>query len=79
MLIGSQELVKRVQSVLAGDLSIDNFQDWFAVYFWNIHKRASAAVQHLAYGIDLLLDEYTSDDLSESELRTRLAVAIFLR
>jgi hypothetical protein len=72
----TQDIIEKVEAVLIGGMSVERFQDWFGPYTWNIHKRSGAAVQDLVYQIDLLLSEYTSDDLSESELRKELEDAI---
>jgi len=72
----TQHIVEKVQAVLTGQLSVENFQDWFGPYTWNIHLRDGKAIRNLAYSIDLVVSEYTSNDRDDRELREGLESAI---
>jgi hypothetical protein len=60
--------------LLADKISIDEFEDWSASFSWNIHKRADAETQKLAYLIRAILNSH-EDDETEDQLREHLALA----
>jgi hypothetical protein len=57
---------------LAGELSLDQFTDWFVGASWNIDRSESPNAYELAAGIELALAEASSDLLSPEDLREEL-------
>ena len=57
---------------LAGQMSLDDFTDWFVGATWNIEKKEDAETKQLVYSIELALAEASSGLLSLDELRTEL-------
>jgi hypothetical protein len=72
---GIYEIVQKVEAFLANVLSLQEFEDWSAEFSWDIHKRADANVQDLAYRVRAILNAF-SDEESESGLREELAEAV---
>jgi hypothetical protein len=71
-----QEISDQVLQFLAGDMSLDSFEDWSAEYSWNVHLRANEEIQALAYKIRGILNAHENDE-DERVLREELATAIF--
>ncbi len=46
------EIREQLTKLLDGQLSLDDFEDWFLPYSWNIHKQGNPAAQRLAYAIE---------------------------
>lgn len=57
---------------LAGQMSLDDFTDWFVGATWNIQKRGDVGAKQLVYSIELALAEASSGLLTVDELRTEL-------
>jgi hypothetical protein len=57
---------------LAGELSLDQFTDWFVGASWNIDKSESPSAYELAAGIELALAEASSGLLSREDLQAEL-------
>lgn len=70
------EAAIREQAVnyVAGELSLDAFDEWFAQATWNMHQDSDEAAQRLADAIELRLAEHTSaPQLTDEWLRNELA------
>jgi hypothetical protein len=72
--MAKQEALDRIADLLADKISIDEFEDWSASFSWNIHKRADADTQKLAYLIRAILNSHENDE-TEDQLREQLALA----
>jgi hypothetical protein len=57
---------------LAGEISLSEFDEWFAPTAWSTERVASPDAQTLAHAIGLRLAEYSSGYWSEDELRSQL-------
>jgi hypothetical protein len=57
---------------LAGQMSLDDFTDWFVGATWNIQNRGDVGTKQLVYSIELALAEASSGLLTVDELRTEL-------
>ena len=66
------EVREKLGELLADQISLDQFEDWFLPYSWNIHKRANHEVQRLVYAIEHTLSEFDEDSTA---LRRELANA----
>ena len=62
----------RVSQFLAGELPLDDFEDWLSSESWNMHRRASVTAQRLASEIELRLAEHGAGHLSDDVLRNEL-------
>jgi hypothetical protein len=69
------EIVEQVKALLAGEISLEAFEDWSADYSWDIHRQPNAAAMNLAYQIRGILNAH-ADDLSDDVVRQELAGAI---
>lgn len=75
-MVAESVLRQRLASLLSGDVSLDDFEDWFAAASWNAHKDSSPAAQRLIGAIELRLGEYSSGHLSLSELLQELEAVL---
>src|SRR5438128_484004 len=66
------EVREKLSALLANQISLDKFEDWFVPYSWNIHKRGTQDVQRFVYAIEHALSEFDEDS---NALRQELANA----
>ncbi|HLA10042.1 MAG TPA: hypothetical protein VJ023_05445 [Pyrinomonadaceae bacterium] len=71
-MIKENEIRAELVKYLAGEQSLDQFEDWFVQHSWNMHKDSSLSAQRLSSAIELRLAEHSSGHLSEEELRDQL-------
>src|SRR5215467_6938192 len=64
-----RDIRERLAHYLAGDSTLERFQDWFVPATWNVAKSGPQGAARLAYAIDLRLAEYSNGDWLESELQ----------
>ncbi len=57
---------------LAGDLSLNELQDWLVNATWSMEATASSDAVQLAYSVELVLAEFSSGFLTPDELRSDL-------
>ena len=50
--MSAKEIRDRVVSFLAGEQSLDDFEDWFVQQTWNVHLHAAKDVQELVHVIE---------------------------
>lgn len=63
---------RHLADYLAGNLTLNELQDWLVNATWNMETRAfPQAVQH-AYSIELVLAEFSSGFLTPDQLRADL-------
>lgn len=70
------EISERVMSLLAGEMSQEDFEEWSARSSWDTHLQDSEAVRDLSYKIRGILNAH-SDDEDDDLMRQELASAIF--
>lgn len=70
------EIRENLSRYLEGAISLREFEDWFLPGTWNIHRLGDQSAQNLAYGIGLLLAEFSNRDWTENELRQQLKAYI---
>jgi hypothetical protein len=68
-MVSASQIRNKLAFYLAGIVSLEAFEDWFAVQTWNVEHAGSKAAEILTYDIEACLTEYTSSHISESELR----------
>ncbi len=60
-MVRASEIREQLRKLLAEQLSLDQFEDWFVPYSWNIHKHGDEQAQQLAYAIGHALSEFAED------------------
>ncbi len=63
------EIREKLEQLLSQQISLDDFEEWFAPYSWNIHKNGNEEAQQLAYRIEHQLSQFDEDS---DELRIEL-------
>jgi hypothetical protein len=58
--------------LIAGEASVDTFEDWFVAQSWNMHLDSEPSAQKLVAAVELRLAEYSSGHLSEAGLMEEL-------
>lgn len=61
-----------LERYLAGDLTLNKFQDWLIHATWNMEATAAPEAMQLAYDIELVFAELSSEFLTPAELRAEL-------
>jgi hypothetical protein len=76
-MVSASEIRDQVAKLLFGEISLQEFEDWFVPATWDAHKAGDAEAENLTDEIDMSLSEYTSRQLSPEQLRSGLAGAVF--
>jgi len=71
-MIAESEIREQLARFLAGEIPLDEFEDWFVQRSWDAHLDSEQSAQKLAYAVELRLAEHSSGHLSEQELRQEL-------
>lgn len=71
MIVESQ-IRYQIARVLAKQLALKDFEDWFTQQSWNVHQSGDSHLQDLVGEIELRLAEYSSGHLAESDLLDEL-------
>jgi hypothetical protein len=74
-MVDVQQAVEHVWQFLAEELSLDDFEDWSAIYLAEAFQSADTQAQDAGRVIRAILNAY-GDDASEENLRAELATAI---
>lgn len=67
------EIRDKLAKYLSSEISLRQFQEWFVPATWDIQDSQPAHILDLAYSIQLKLAEYTSNHLTENDLRRALS------
>ena len=67
------EIQEALESYLAGDISLSDFEDRFVQASWNIHKSNHPEARGFVHSIELRLSEFSSGHLSEDDMRQEFA------
>ncbi len=62
------QLREQLAKFLSGEMSRDDFEDWFVQESWNIHQSPDLGAARLVNAIELLLAENSSGHLSDSDM-----------
>lgn len=71
-MITQAQIVRQIECLLAGNISLDDFEDWLVRSSWNMHLDSPSEAQELVWRIELNLAEHSSGHLDETELRAEL-------
>ena len=75
-MFSARELHSRVQACIEGRISRDEFEDWFSVESWNVHKWGSADLVDAVFAIEAAFSSRHFDRVAENQFRAELANAI---
>jgi hypothetical protein len=67
----------KLASYLVGELSLEDFEDWFVPESWNVAQTNDQNATNLVYEIELWLAEYSNGHWSEDELKDHLKLIVF--
>ena len=76
-MVSSSQIRERIEHYLSGRAGLDLFEDWFVRATWDIHKWGSRSAELLTFAIEELLSEYSSDHMSEVQLRRELSTLLW--
>jgi len=62
----------KLASYLLGEVSLEDFKDWFVPASWNVDHSNNRAAINMVYEIELRLAEYSNGYWSEDELKQLL-------
>ena len=71
-MVSSSDIKKKIESLLADEISLDSFEDWLVQETWNIHKLGSQAAESLTFAVEESLSEYSSGHLTRKQLLQEL-------
>lgn len=64
-----EEIRRQIRRYLVGDISLDDFSDWFVGKMWDVEQTSPEETQQLVYKIDNALIRYSEGLITLSELR----------
>ncbi len=67
-----KEIRQRLARYIAGEISLDQFSDWFQPVMWDIENTGNSTAINLAYQVELCLAEASNGDWTETELKNLL-------
>jgi hypothetical protein len=76
-MVSASQIRNELSFALAGILSLDDFEDWLIENTWSIHNTGSKAAEALTFAIEGAFSEYTSERISEKQLREELSKVVF--
>jgi hypothetical protein len=76
-MVSSSQIRHRMFEYLRGHIDLATFEDWFVQSTWNIHLAGSRAAEVLTFAIEESLSEFSSEHLSEDELRSELTEILY--
>jgi len=65
------QILERLAQYLAGRLSIQEFEDWFVPSSWDVRQSGTTQDADLVYRVELFLAEFSNDDWTEEELKSK--------
>ena len=71
-MLSESEIRNQLVRFLAGEISLDEFEDWFVQKSWDAHGGSDPSTQRLASAVELRLAEHSSGHLSEVDLQDEL-------
>ena len=66
------EIREKLANYLVGEISLEEFEDWFVSPSWNVDQSKNQAAINMVYEIELWLSEYFDNFRSEDELKALL-------
>lgn len=71
----ARKISKQASRYLAGQISLNQFEDWFVPATWDNHKSNDSRAESLADDIEMFLSEYRDGVLTREEFRQELEAA----
>ncbi|MGH9358905.1 MAG: hypothetical protein ACRD1O_07005 [Terriglobia bacterium] len=71
-MVSEFEIREWLSRLVAQEITLDVFEDWFVSNTWNIHRQGGDEAQKLAYAVELRLAEHSSGHLNSNGLRREL-------
>lgn len=71
-MLSELQLREQLAKFMSGEVSRDDFEDWFVRESWNIHKSPDLGAQRLVNAMELLFAENNSEHLSDDALLKEL-------
>lgn len=71
-MVSASQIRAKLSAFLEDKIDLDSFEDWLVQKTWNIHQSGSVASESLTFAIEESLAEYSSDHLTERQLRNEL-------
>ena len=68
-----EEILEMVNRFLLGEVSLDSFEDWSSEFSWNIHEKADAETQRLAYLVQSKIGQFGEGEIDEESFLRDLA------
>ncbi len=75
-MLNGQQLADKLRECSKGHITLDAFDDWFAVESWNIHKQPNQELTDTVYEIEGIGSDHLFNGLSEAGVRTRFKVIL---
>jgi len=72
-MVSSSQIRAYISLLLDGNVSLDDFEDWFVQNTWNIHLGGSADAEELTFAVEESLAEFSSRHIDDQKLRGELA------
>jgi hypothetical protein len=69
-----QQIRDQLVRYLVGEQSLADFNRWFMPATWNVHRRGDQDLEALVGEVGLAMAEHQAGDLTEEQLRERLAL-----
>jgi hypothetical protein len=66
------DIREKLASYIVGDISLEDFEDWFVSSSWNVMQREKKRTIDLVYDIELILAEHSRGCWDEDELKNLL-------
>lgn len=73
-MVAAEEIRVRLADYVLGEISLEDFEDWFVANSWNAHQSGDPDLQRLVFEIEAKLSEYSGDQIDEQVLRRGLAL-----
>lgn len=76
-MVSSSQIREQLSRFLDRIIDLDTFEDWFVQNTWNVHLSGSKAAEVLTFAIEESLSEYSSNHISEAQLRDELNALVY--
>jgi hypothetical protein len=71
-MFSANELANKISAYASGDVSLNEFEDWFREASENVHLQGDSALEDFVFAVEALFSERYFDGLSKRNLRTEL-------
>jgi hypothetical protein len=70
------ELQKNLARYLKGDITLHEFEDWFAPVLWNLAESGDDPAREIAGSVHILISEFSDGTLQLETFRERLGTLV---